>query len=59
MTVTLIALWLYIFGLVALDDLSRQFSNTRRTRKTWVGLILWPIVIPAAKVADLFDRLVP
>ena len=52
------AIYLYVFGLVGLHATARDLNEGPiKTRRAWAGLILWPVTIPLAKVADLYEWL--
>ena len=54
----IIVFYLYIAGLTGLHATARDLNEGPiRTRRAWAGLILWPVVIPLAKIADLYEWL--
>ena len=54
----IIVFYLYIAGLTGLHATARDLNEGPiRTRRAWAGLILWPVVIPLAKIADFYEWL--
>jgi hypothetical protein len=57
-TIYVAAIHLYVFGLVGLHAVARVLNEGPiKTRRAWVGLILWPVTVPFAKLADCYEWL--
>lgn len=49
---------LYIVGCIGLHAVARDVNRGPiRDRRAWINLFFWPVMIPAAKLADIFDHL--
>lgn len=47
---------LYLTGLVGLHDVVCDLQGGPiRTWRAWAGLVFWPLMVPIAKIGDLYD----
>ncbi len=54
------AIAFYLIGCVGLHATARDLNRGPiKDKRAWINLFLWPIMIPWAKAADLFDHINP